>query len=244
MSGFRPLLVPTLFTIVVVLVCGGLGVWQLERLQWKRGLIAQREAALAAPTVAPPHGVDEARGLEFHRVAADGVFLHDKELFLNAIGPGGAAGFDVLTPLRQADGRIVLINRGFVPAELHDRTKREAGEPAGPVRIAGWLRLPPPAKPGWFLPDNRPERNFWFWIDLPAMAAADQLAGLAPFYIEATPNPGGWPKGRASPPALPNDHLQYAITWFSLAAAALVIYFLSQIAGRHRTSNDDRLPRA
>ncbi len=62
------------------------------------------------------------------------------------------------------------------------------------------------------------------------MGAADGLANVAPFYIDAdaTPNPGGWPKGAVTLPALPNNHLQYAITWFSLAAAALVIYFLSQ----------------
>ena len=58
------------------------------------------------------------------------------------------------------------------------------------------------------------------------MAVADGLANAAPFYIEAdaTPNPGGWPKGGVTPLALPNDHLQYAITWFSLAAALVVIY--------------------
>ena len=233
MSGFRPQLIPTLFTIVVVLVCAGLGVWQLERLQWKRALIAQREAALAAPVAALPRSLNEARGLEHHRIIADGVFLHDKELFLNAIAPGGGAGFDVLTPLRQPDGRVVFVDRGFVRAELRDRARREAGDPAGPIRITGWLRLAPAAKPGWFRPDNRPERNLWFWVDLAAMAEADRLTDVAPFYVEAdaTPNPGGWPRGRAAPPALPNDHLQYAITWFSLAAAALVIYVLSQRRG-------------
>jgi surfeit locus 1 family protein len=228
MSRFRPQLAPTLFTIPVVLLCVALGVWQLQRLDWKRELITQREAGVVAAPVMPPRSLAEARALEFHPVVADGVLLNDRELYLNATGPRGGAGFHVLTPLREADGRIVFVNRGFAPTTLKDPSTRAAGQPAGTVHIRGLLRLSPSEKPSWFIPDNRPDLNYWFWIDLPAMAAADHLdlANLAPFYIDAdaTPNPGGWPEGGVTPLALPNDHLQYAITWFSLAAAALVIY--------------------
>jgi surfeit locus 1 family protein len=101
------------------------------------------------------------------------------------------------------------------------------------VRVSGLLRVPSQEKPGWFIPDNRPDRDAWFWIDLPAMAAADGLANVAPFYIDAdaAPNPGGWPKRGITPLALPNDHLQYAITWFSLAAALMVIYVVYHSRG-------------
>jgi surfeit locus 1 family protein len=230
MSGFRPQLFPTFSTVAIVLVCGGLGVWQLERLEWKRALIAQRAAAVTAAPVAPPQTLADARALEFHTIVADGLFLNDKEILLNAIGPKGAAGFDVLTPLREADGRILFVNRGFVPTELKDPARRAAGQPSGTVRATGWLRLPPEQKPNWFIPDNHPDQGDWFWVDLRPMGAADGLANVAPFYIDAdaTANPGGWPKGGATLPALPNDHLQYALTWFSLAVAAIVIYLLSQ----------------
>jgi surfeit locus 1 family protein len=230
---FQPRLVPTLFTLAAFAVCAGLGAWQVERLQWKRGLIAQREAALAAAPVAPPRSLAEAAAVEFRRVAAEGEFLHTGEILRIAPGPTGGSGFEVLTPLRVADNRVIFIDRGFIPADLRDRAKRAAGEVAGTVRVAGLLRLPPQAKPSWFLPDNRPERNLWFWIDLPAMAAADGLSDVAPFYIaaDATPNPGGWPKGQGTAQPLPNNHLQYAITWFALALAALAVYFLSQRSG-------------
>ena len=244
MSGFRPRLAPTLFTAPVVLICLALGAWQLQRLEWKRGLIAQREAALAAPATPPPQTLADARALEFHPVFDEGVFLNDKEILRNAIGPQGGAGFDVLTPLREAGGRIVFVNRGFVPTELKDRAKRRAGEPGGAVRIAGLLRLPPDGKPNWFVPDNRPDLGSWFWVDLTAMSAADRLAGVAPFYIDAdaTPNPDGWPEGGVSLPELPNHHLQYAITWFSLAVAGVVIYVLSQRRdARGNNRDDDRL---
>jgi surfeit locus 1 family protein len=233
MSGFRPRLAPTLFTVPVALLCAALGVWQLQRLEWKRGLIAQREAALAAVATPPPRSLAEARALEFHPVFDQGVFLYDQEILLNAIGPKGGAGFDVLTPLREPGGRIVFVNRGYVPTELKNRAARAAGSPAGTVRVAGRLRLPPEKKPNWFVPDNRPDKDSWFWVDLKAMSAADRLAGVAPFYIDAdaAPNPQGWPRGGASLPELPNHHLQYAITWFSLAVAAIVIYLLSQRRG-------------
>ena len=131
----------------------------------------------------------------------------------------------MLTPLRLADGRIVFVNRGYIPAALKNPEKRGAGQLAGPVRVTGLLRLPK-GRPGWLVPDNRPDLNYWFWVDLPAMEAATGLSNVAPFYIDAdaTPNPGGWPKGGVTPIDLPNDHLQYAITWFALAAAAVVVY--------------------
>jgi len=244
-AGFRPRLVPTLFTIVSVLTCSGLGIWQVQRLHWKEGLIAAREVALAAAPIAPPANSAEPRAFEFHRVVAEGSFLHDREILKIAPGPTGGSGFEVLTPLREASGRIIFVDRGFVPTARKDPATRAAGQLADAVRITGVLRLPPAVKPSWFLPDNRPERNFWFWLDLPAMAAADRLGGVAPFYIDAdaTPNPGGWPRGGAAIAPLPNDHLQYAITWFSLAAAAAVVYFLSQRSTGDPGDND-RLPRA
>ena len=230
MRGRRLRLAPTLITIAIVLICIGLGVWQLERLQWKQGLIAAREAAVAAPPIALPRTLAEAHGMEFRHVADEGIFLHDKEIFVGATSPrGGDAGFDVLTPLREADGRIVFVNRGFVPAELKNPQTRRVGQLEGTVKIAGLLRLPPDKKPGWFLPDNRADINYWFWVDLPAMAAADGLGNVVLFYIDAdaAPNPGGWPQGGVTRLELPNNHLQYALTWFSLAVGMVVIYIVS-----------------
>ena len=203
-----------------------LGAWQLERLEWKTNLIAERRAAVQSAPVPVPTTPEEASRLEFHPVVAEGVFLNDKEIYLGAASPaGGQPGLQVLTPLRLADDRIVFVNRGFVRSELKDPAKRAAGQLAGPVRVTGLLRLPK-GRPGWLVPDNRPDLNYWFWVDLPAMAEATGLSGVAPFYIDAdaTPNPGGWPKGGVTPIDLPNDHLQYAITWFALAAAAIVVY--------------------
>jgi surfeit locus 1 family protein len=228
MTGFHPRLVPTLFTIPALIILVGLGSWQVQRLHWKEGLIAQRDRMVAAPPIAPPQTLAEAVPNQFRHVADDGVLLNDKEIFLAAASEGGGSGYQVLTPLQEPDGRIIFVNRGFIPLELKDPAKRAAGEPSGPVHIAGLLRVPPAEKPTFFLPNNRPDLDLWFWVDLPAMAKAAGVPDTAPFYIDAdkTPNPGGWPQGGVTNLELPNDHLQYAITWFSLAIALVVIYVL------------------
>ena len=228
MTNFRPLLWPTVFSLPMLLICLALGAWQVERLFWKQDLIAQRQAAIAAPSAVVPKSLAETRDVEFRHVSDEGVFLNDKEIFLGATSEGGGQGYQVLPPLLEPGGRIVFVNRGYIPAELKDPAKRAAGQIVGTVRVQGLLRLPPAGKPNWFLPDNRPDLNYWFWVDLPAMSAADKLDRVAPLYIDAdaTPNPGGWPKGGVTRLMLPNNHLQYAITWFSLAVALIVIYVL------------------
>jgi surfeit locus 1 family protein len=228
MTIFRPLLWPTVFSLPALVICLALGGWQIERLFWKQDMIAQREAAVTAALAAVPNTFSEARGMEFRHVSDEGVFLNDKEIYLGATSEGGGQGYQVLTPLLEPGGRVVFVNRGYIPSELKDPAKRALGQITGTVRVQGLLRLPPAGRPNWFLPDNRPDLNYWFWVDLTAMSAADKLGRVAPFYIDAdaTPNPGGWPKGGVTRLTLPNNHLQYAITWFSLAVALIVIYVL------------------
>ncbi len=227
-SARRARLVPTLFTVPGVLILLALGIWQVQRLHWKEGLIAQRDAAVVAAPIAPPQTLAEARGDAFRHTVAEGTYDNDKELFLAASSDGGDSGYQVVTPLKMTDGRTMFINRGFIPLELKDRAKRAAGELSGLQRVAGLLRVPPAEKPSFFLPNNRPDLNLWFWVDLPAMARQDGIADPVPFYVDAdtTANPGSWPQGGITRLELPNNHLQYAITWFSLAIALVVIYVI------------------
>jgi surfeit locus 1 family protein len=219
----------TVGSLAAFAVLIGLGVWQIERLHWKEGLIAQRGAAVSAPPVAVPRTLEAARPLEFHRVETRGRFLHDRELLVHGIErTHGDGGYLVMTPLRLDDGDVVLVERGWVPPEKRDAAARAQGNPPGEVAVDGLLRLPPPEKPSWFVPANDPAEGQWFWIDLPAMARAAGVPEALPFYVEAgpAPNPGGLPVGGQTRTELPNDHLQYAITWFSLAGALAVIYVI------------------
>jgi surfeit locus 1 family protein len=213
----------------------GLGTWQVQRLQWKEGLIAERNAALAAAPVPLPQTLDAARALEFHPVRAEGEFLNDHELYLNAQSFSGDQGFLIVTPFRLGDGQIVFIDRGFVPTARKEPATRAAGQITGPTTVTGLLRLPEP--PGTFTPANEPQKNSWFSIDLPAMAQAAGVGSALPFYVDAdkTPVPGGWPQGGQTITDLPNNHLQYAITWYALAVALIAIYI--RFAIRRRRSN-------
>ena len=195
----------------------------------------------AAP-VPLPETLEEARRLEFRPVIAEGVFLNDKEIFLGAAAPGGGSpGLQVLTPLRlrRRPHRLCQSRLYSLRAEGPGKARRR---PACRHRCASPVCCGcRTARPGWFVPDNRPDLNYWFWVDLPAMAAATGLSDVAPFYIDAdaTPNPGGWPKGGVTPIDLPNDHLQYAITWFALAAAAVAVYIVwRRQAGKTRRSSE------
>jgi surfeit locus 1 family protein len=228
MSGRRSLFWPSLFAGGAFLVLLGLGTWQVERLFWKQGLIAQRQAAVTAAPIDLPPSLEAARALEYHRVRVTGRFVNDRELFLGATSPDGRAGYQVITPLRLADGRTLLVNRGFIPQDRKAPESRAAGELDGEVAVTGLLRLPPTGKPHWFIPANNAERNYWLYVDVPAMAQAAHLDGVLPFYVDAdaTPNPGGMPVGGQTLIDLPNDHLQYAVTWYALAVGLAVIYVL------------------
>jgi len=222
----RSLFWPTFWAALGFLLLLGLGSWQLERLYWKRDLIAAREAGLRASPVELPTSLEAARSLEYHPVRAEGEFLNDRELYLHAASMRGELGYHIVTPLLLPDGEVLLVDRGFVPSDHKTPATRPTGELTGLVRVNGLLRLAPGGKPGWFTPDNDPAQNSWYYVDIAAMAQAAGVARVLPFYIDAAPNPNpaALPQGGQTITALPNNHLQYALTWYALAAALLVIY--------------------
>jgi surfeit locus 1 family protein len=211
-----------LLGLVVLL---GLGTWQVERLHWKQGLIAARQAQLAAPAGPLPASADDWRAWDFRPVVAEGEFRHDLEQLFGATAIEGRLGQHVLTPLLRPDGAAVLVDRGWVPADRAHPAARREGQLAGPIRVSGIARYRGADRPGWFTPDNHPEQGLWYWYDLPALERALGLQ-LLPVVVEAdaTPNPGGLPLGGQTRTELPNDHLQYAITWYGLAAGLLAIW--------------------
>ena len=114
----------------------------------------------------------------------------------------------------------MLVNRGWVPDDWQD------GPPdAGTVTVAGVARVPPP--PGWLVLDSVPETGTWFSVSIPEMARASGLDRVAPVVVEAGPTPAGTlPEGGVTRVDIPNNHLQYAITWYTLAGALLVLLLL------------------
>jgi surfeit locus 1 family protein len=161
--------------------------------------------------------------VDYTPVTATGEFMHDAERHFFATWQG-ASGYYVYTPLRLVTGRVVFVNRGFVPFDQKDPKTRQQGQVSGPQTITGLARNPLPGKPSMMVPDNDPDKNIFYWKDLRAMAILSDLdvdRGVLPFFIDADarPNPGGLPRGGVTMIDLPNSHLQYAITWYGLAAA-------------------------
>jgi surfeit locus 1 family protein len=207
----------------------GLGVWQLQRLEWKEGLIAKIEARVHAPPVILKEAVARARAgedISYLRVKTAGRFDHSKERYVYAVTDEGV-GWHVITPLATPDGEVVLVDRGIVPDALKDPSTRPQGEIEGTVTVTGLARQP--ESQGRFTPDNEPEQNRWFWRDLGGLTRSmfpGSQPEVAPLIVEAEPSdvPGGWPRGGATRLDIPNDHLQYAITWFLLAFCLVIIY--------------------
>jgi len=224
-AAARGVLVPSLATAAALAVLIGLGMWQLERKEWKEALVAALAERLAAPPVALPPPRDWpnlAPADEFLRVAMTAAFENDKEGLVFTSGStlrddAGGPGYWVFTPARLADGSIVMVNRGFVPEGRQNPATRQDGQVTGPVAMTGALRFAEP--PGLFTPGADPAKNIWFSRDPGAIAQAKGI-NAAPFYVEleSPEPPGGLPHVARLYPNLPDNHLQYALTWFGLAA--------------------------
>lgn len=222
--------------LVLMLVLGtiafalliALGSWQVQRLYWKEELIAQ----IAERTRSQPLPLSEMEvkfratsDVDYWPVTLSGTFVHEGERHFFATWEG-QSGFYVYTPLKLEDGRFVLVNRGFVPYDFKNAAKRPVGQVTGPVNIVGLARNPLDGKPGSLVPDNDPVKNIFYWKDRDVMAATAGLpsgAVVLPFFVDAddTANPGGLPVGGVTMVDMPNNHLQYAVTWYGLAAALL-----------------------
>ena len=229
----RSLVLPALASLVALAILLGLGTWQLQRKTWKEGLIAQIEArSYGEPGSIVPEAewsAWRAEGDEFRKVRVTGTFLHPLETAVYGLAPGGqrgapVQGYYLITPLRLDNGAIVLVNRGFVPTELKDPAARPGNQPEGQATVTGLVRAPE-ARTAFTLADD-PARNLWFARDPQAIAQFHRLDRVAPFLIDAdaTPQPGGWPRGGQTLLNLPNNHLQYAVTWFGIALTLIGVF--------------------
>ena len=229
----KPLLWPSLATVLAMIALTGLGLWQLQRLQWKLGLIQRiAERVHAAPIQLETAIAQAAAGapadFDYTHIRATGHFRNDLERYLYANGPSDW-GWDVLTPLELVDGRAVIVNRGFVPRQQLDRSLRAAGLADGVVTLTGLVRSAPAARP-WSIPAGDPVKFTWYWFEIGAIAASmypTRGAPITTFYVDADPIAAAAPPaGGATNLDLPNRHLEYAFTWFGLAAVLAVIYGL------------------
>lgn len=148
---------------------------------------------------------------EYRRIRLRGHFMFSRETLVDALTDRGAGAW-VLTPLVTPQG-VVLVNRGFVPAEQNGRRDRPGGE----VAVVGLLRLSEPK--GRFLRPNQPQHERWYSRDVTGIAAARHLGAVAPFFVDAElSEKPGYPIAGLTVVQFRNMHLFYAMTWLALAA--------------------------
>lgn len=249
-KGVSPVL--AVLALLLIVLFAGLGTWQVVRLQWKLDLIARVEARVhAAPAPLPSRtswaGITP-ESAEYRRVQLHGTYLYDLTTPVQALTEAGS-GYWLLTPMCMGDGTVVLVNRGFIPAELGARTRytpqRATENPcanAGPAAaVTGLLRTS--EHNGAFTRTNDPAANRWYTRDVAAIAAARGIA-TAPFFVDAAagqnpPDSPDRPVGGLTVVKFPNSHLVYAFTWYALALMVAAAWWWVARRGND-PENDER----
>lgn len=225
MQRLKPGFWPSLVALLMFMVLMGLGSWQVVRLGEKRALLAQIDQAM---TVAPQdlfafEGAEADRGLgflEFKPLFAQGAFLHHTSFEIKPRTHEGRNGYHLFTPLQSNEGRIIFVNRGWVPQEYTGTLYA----PIGTVRVEGMARLP---KRSSFTPENQSSKNDWYWPDVKAMAQASGFDAEKVLPIILASTQGAVEKYPLPAPVqadIPNNHLQYAVFWYTMAAVFLLMF--------------------
>ncbi|MBL3701895.1 SURF1 family protein [Sulfitobacter sp. BDSS02] len=211
------------FGLVGTAILVWLGVWQLQRLEWKQGILAEIDARIDEQPVALPADPDPETDT-YLAVTATGTILPG-ELHVLVSQKNIGAGYRVIAPFVTDSDRRIMIDRGFAR-----QTAKDAPRALGPFEIIGNLHWP--QERDRFTPDPEIEDNIWFARDVPAMARAlDTEPVLLVARTQTDPGLDPMPIGTAN---IPNDHLQYAITWFSLALiwVAMTVFFIRRPRAR------------
>jgi len=231
---FRPFLWLTLFSIPALLVLLALGFWQLDRLVWKTALINNFNERASAKPMLPPENDADLSAIEFHSLALQGRYLHDQERFLTGRTYEGNAGFHVVTPFRTNGGKLIFVNRGWVSEAYREPEKRPFSVENKEVSIRAVLRLP--QQKGYFVPENEPERGFWFTLKPDELATHLNMQEAITSYYADQIRQGEvltLPIAATMHIEVRNTHLNYALTWFGIALSLIGVYLAYHVnAGR------------
>ena len=223
--SFRPSFWMTFVAVPALMALLYLGTWQMLRMHWKDALIADFTSRATAEAITPP-SADVAGDLQDQRLMVKGIWMHNAEVQLIGRTFEGTAGYHVITPMRLDDGRILMLNRGWVAQDYRRPESRPSTLDAGPVSVEAILRLK--HKKGYFVPENSPEQDDWFTLNIADIAAHHDLgdAVITAYSADVLRQPGGYvlPIGAAVEINIPNDHWQYALTWYGIAIGLIGVY--------------------
>ncbi len=215
----RRLILPLIFGIVGTAILVGLGTWQVQRLMWKEAILSEIDARIVDAPVAIPANPDPEAD-RFLPVRASGTITQDELHVLvsvKKIGPG----YRVISAFETDTGRRILVDRGFIFTP-----DKNAERPQVRATITGNLHWPDEIDS--YTPDNDVDGNIWFSRDVPAMAAALKTEPVLLIMRETSENDPLVTPLPVDSAGIPNDHLQYAVTWFGLATVWVImtLYFM------------------
>ena len=222
---------PNLYLLLVMSVLAfsilcALGIWQLQRLEWKQGLIERidtrvHQEPISLQQVASVWG--ETADVAYLPLTITGQFLHHQERYFYSL-TFGKVGWEVFTPFDTGTG-IILVNRGFILEHFQNPASRSEGQVEGVVTLTGLARES--GFQGDFVPDNDEAGNVWYWRDLMSMSVSVGISeeNILPFYLDlvSPAPPGGVPLPGVTRLQIPNKHFAYALTWFALAGVLIII---------------------
>jgi len=221
-KGFKPGLPLTVCALLGLIVLIGLGTWQARKIGPKTELLARIEAGLAAEPIQLPVHLDDPTTLDYRRVTFTGDVLDKTPIKVSATSLSGQAGYHLYLPVRKRHGMVVAVNFGWVP--FHQ--KEIPALPSGEITVTGVLRTS--ATPGSMTPPNDAAGGNWFTADVHEMAAFWGLRTKEYYHFRVFSDqigaPDALPEGAQVRVDIPNDHLQYALTWYGLAMTLLGVY--------------------
>ncbi len=235
---FRPRLLPTIATIGAVVLFVAAGNWQRGRMETKEALRAQLDtAARAAPIdVAALSSVTEWAALRFRTVTATGEFDPRRQILVDNKVHAGRVGYDVVAPLRMADGRVVLVARGWVAQGGSRDVLPDAPPPSGPVTVSGRLTIPPS---GYVeLKAEATPGTVWQNLDPERYAAATGLSVLPAVIEQTSAADDGLVRDWPAPDLGIEKHRMYMLQWYAFAALAVALWLLLNLR-RSRRDDDE-----
>ncbi len=221
----------TVWTIVSLAILCALGTWQIQRLSWKTEIVEKIERAYEQDSANNPLNYailmsePETADSFFKRGVVTGTFMHEQEILIAPRTHKGAPGYHVITPLQMEKGGIILVNRGWAPLNSLNDIKR----PKDLGTITGIIRQP--EKPNMFVPQNKPDTNKWYRLNIDEIVRHFGLTKVVPsiLYEEKNTLQGldtwSYPLPQNEKKMPRNNHLQYAIFWFSMALILMIIYY-------------------
>jgi len=197
----------------------------MQRLGWKSNLIEEYNTKFSEDPLILNENFKNLSGNKFRRVIVEGTFDHNKEIHIIGKTYEGNAGFHIITPFVTENDDTIYINRGWVPKKYLRKSSREFSLVEGKTQIIGLIRMP--QTKGYFVPDNEPNNGFWFTVIPREFNKHFNLNAEKAFYIVELKvgDKLKLPISANGEIQIPNNHLQYAITWYSLAIGLIIIYF-------------------